>query len=270
MEVASNSERWSLNWFCDFLTQILFATEFLSLKEDKAPIKEKAWANIVCCCLTGKCREEDGKFFIGSNKHEKLEEVKMTVNVHKTNDASLVVSWKQAVGFITAKLSAPFVLNKLPTQTPSIHLMEMLECQLAKKQGELKSLKSEEAQYKRLIETLKSEKDSLEKRSKQDKKQIVRGAVTKLNKHKSEIEQWLERKLPRDDDYHTSDSDSPTATTAARQDDQQHALPSSMEQGAIVVPDEEPTSANADSTREGLQARPRKRNKRRQEDQTST
>lgn len=94
----------------------MFATEFLSLKEDKAPIKEKAWADIVCSCLTGKCREEDGKFFIGSNKHEKLEEVKMTVNVHKTNDASLVVSWKQAVGFITAKLSAPFVLNKLPTQ----------------------------------------------------------------------------------------------------------------------------------------------------------
>lgn len=148
--------------------------------------------------------------------------------------------------------------------------MEMLESQLAKKQGELKSLKSEEAQYKRLIETLKSEKDSLEKKSKQDKKQIVRGAVTKLNKHKSEIEQWLEHKLPKEDDYHTSDSDSPTATTAARQDDQQQTLPSSMEQAAIVVPDKEPTDANAGSTREGLQARPRKRNKRRQEDQTST
>ena len=148
--------------------------------------------------------------------------------------------------------------------------MQMLESQLAKKHGELKSLKYEEAQYKRLIETLKSEKDSLEKKSRQDKKQLVRGAVTKLNKCKSEIEQWLERKLPKDDDYHTSDSDSPTATTAARQDVQQNTVSSSVKQAAIVVHDEESTDAKADSTREGLQARPRKRNKRRQEDQTST
>eukprot|EP00960_Hanusia_phi_P043050 755846-Hanusia_phi.AAC.1 len=245
-----------------FIGSVLFLAEFLSLREVNTPVQEKDWADIVCCSLTGRYHEQDGRFFIQSEKNQILEDLKTGVQVHEHRDAILCIEWKQRFGIIKANLCVRFELFLSTQSSPAIRLLEMIEDQMNKKQNELKSLKSEGDNYERLINTLRSEKESLDKKSNKDKKQMIRGAMVQLNHTKNEIQQLLEQKNPREEDYYTSDSESSTSPATASQANRSSPPPSSLKLTAAVVPNENPMAQAAHTAQDGLQARPRKRNKR--------